>query len=75
MAVIADCGSEHHSFSLLSVVCFVGMKFPVDLLTDVCQEELEQSAQNYMNNLLYSSPDSPEHLTFSDSTQVKYNTG
>ncbi|XP_040012409.1 A-kinase anchor protein 12-like [Xiphias gladius] len=46
------------------------MKFPVDLLTDVCQEELEQSAQNYMNNLLYSSPDSPEHLTFSDSTQV-----
>ncbi|XP_023253499.1 trichohyalin-like [Seriola lalandi dorsalis] len=46
------------------------MKFPVDLLADVGQAELERSAHNYMNNLLYSSPDSPEHLTFSDSTQV-----
>ncbi|XP_018553676.1 trichohyalin isoform X1 [Lates calcarifer] len=46
------------------------MKFPVDFLADVSQAELEQSAHSYMNNLLYSSPDSPEHLTLSDSTQV-----
>ncbi|XP_022608762.1 trichohyalin-like [Seriola dumerili] len=46
------------------------MKFPVDLLADVGQAELERSAHNYMNNLLYRSPDSPEHLAFSDSTQV-----
>lgn len=46
------------------------MKFPVDLLADVSQAELEQSAHNYMNDLLYSNPDSPERLTLSDSTQV-----
>eukprot|EP00064_Thunnus_orientalis_P003336 superscaffoldBa00000268_g3345 len=49
------------------------MKFPVDLLADVSQAELEQSARNYMNNLLYSNPDSPEHLTLSDSTTVTIN--
>nr|XP_046242091.1 trichohyalin-like [Scatophagus argus] len=47
-----------------------GMKFPVDLLADVSQAELELSAHGYMNELLYSNPDSPEHLTLSDSTQV-----
>ncbi|GLD68254.1 trichohyalin-like isoform X1 [Lates japonicus] len=46
------------------------MKFPVDFLADVSQAELEQSAHSYVNNLLYSSPDSPEHLILSDSTQV-----
>ncbi|XP_035514775.1 soluble lamin-associated protein of 75 kDa-like [Morone saxatilis] len=46
------------------------MEFPVDLLADVSQVELEQSAHNYMNNLLYSNPDLPEHLILSDSTQV-----
>ncbi|KAM9360150.1 soluble lamin-associated protein of 75 kDa-like [Symphorus nematophorus] len=46
------------------------MKFPVDLLADVSLAELEQSAQNYMNKLLYSNPDFPEHLNLSDSTQV-----
>ncbi|KAK9523177.1 hypothetical protein VZT92_019587 [Zoarces viviparus] len=46
------------------------MKFPVDLLADVSQTELERLAHNYMNNLLYSNPDSPEHLALSDSTQV-----
>ncbi|XP_031734607.1 trichohyalin-like isoform X2 [Anarrhichthys ocellatus] len=46
------------------------MKFPVDLLADVSQTELEWLAHNYMNNLLYSNPDSPEHLALSDSTQV-----
>lgn len=56
----------------LSVVCCVGMNFPVDLLADVSQAELEQLAHNYMNDLLYSNPDSPEHLTLSDSTQVKH---
>lgn len=58
----------------LSVVCCVGMNFPVDLLADVSQAELEQLAHNYMNDLLYSNPDSPEHLTLSDSTQVKHTT-
>ncbi|XP_037634085.1 titin-like isoform X2 [Sebastes umbrosus] len=47
-----------------------GMKFPVDLLADVSQTELERLGHNYMNSLLYSDPDSPEHLTLSDSTQV-----
>uniref|UniRef100_A0A3P8T1E4 Uncharacterized protein n=1 Tax=Amphiprion percula TaxID=161767 RepID=A0A3P8T1E4_AMPPE len=46
------------------------MKFPVDLLADVSLAELERSAHNYMNNLLYSNPDSPEHLTTSASTKV-----
>ncbi|KAL7390864.1 hypothetical protein ABVT39_000589 [Epinephelus coioides] len=46
------------------------MKFPVDLLADVSQTELEHLAHNCMNNLLYSNPDSPECLTLSDSTQV-----
>ncbi|XP_040898271.1 axoneme-associated protein mst101(2)-like isoform X2 [Toxotes jaculatrix] len=48
----------------------LGMRFPVDLLADVSHAELEKSAHNYMNNLLYRSPDSPEHLTVSESTQV-----
>ncbi|XP_070689554.1 soluble lamin-associated protein of 75 kDa-like [Pempheris klunzingeri] len=47
-----------------------GMKFPVDFLAEVSQAELEQLARNYMNSLLYSNPDSPEHLILSDSTQV-----
>lgn len=47
-----------------------GMKFPVDLLAQVSQEELERSAQNYMNTLLYSNPDFPESITLSDSTEV-----
>lgn len=54
----------------LSTVCCVGMKFPVDLLADVSHTELERLAHNYMNNLLYSNPDAPEHLTLPDSTQV-----
>ncbi|KAL6113780.1 fam169a [Pungitius sinensis] len=49
------------------------MKFPVDLLASVSQTELEHLAHNYMNNLLYSNPDSPEHLILSDSTQVTIN--
>ncbi|XP_038559526.1 uncharacterized protein LOC119891758 isoform X1 [Micropterus salmoides] len=46
------------------------MKFPVDLLADVSQAELERLAHNYMTNLLHSNPDCPKHLTLSDSTQV-----
>uniref|UniRef100_A0A673BUA0 Family with sequence similarity 169 member Aa n=1 Tax=Sphaeramia orbicularis TaxID=375764 RepID=A0A673BUA0_9TELE len=49
------------------------MKFPVDLLAHVSQEELERSAQNYMNTLLYSNPDSPESITLSDSTEAIIN--
>ncbi|CAK6959542.1 trichohyalin-like [Scomber scombrus] len=48
----------------------LGMKFPVDLLADASQAELEQSAHNYMNNLLHSNPDCPEHLTLPDSSKV-----
>jgi len=55
-------------------VCCVGMKFPVDLLANVSQAELERLADNYMDNLLYSNPDCPDHLTLSDSTQVKNTT-
>ncbi|CAF92134.1 unnamed protein product, partial [Tetraodon nigroviridis] len=46
------------------------MTFPVDLLADVSQEQLEKSAHEYMNTLLYSNPDAPERLTLPDSTQV-----
>ncbi|XP_028312228.1 titin-like isoform X2 [Gouania willdenowi] len=46
------------------------MKFPVDLLAGVSQEELEQSAERYMKNLLHSDPDDPERLTISGSTQA-----
>ncbi|XP_041793185.1 trichohyalin-like isoform X2 [Chelmon rostratus] len=46
------------------------MTFPVDLLADVSQAELEQVAHDYMHDLLFSNPDNPEHLTLSDSTQV-----
>lgn len=46
------------------------MKFPVDLLADVGQAELEQSAHGYMEKLLFSNPYSPELLTLADSTQV-----
>ncbi|KAF1388750.1 hypothetical protein PFLUV_G00065880 [Perca fluviatilis] len=49
------------------------MKFPVDLLADVSHTELERLAHTYMNNLLYSNPDAPEHLTLPDSTQVTIN--
>ncbi|KAM7017946.1 soluble lamin-associated protein of 75 kDa-like [Tautogolabrus adspersus] len=49
------------------------MEFPVDLLADVSHTELEQSAQNCMNNLLYSNPDSPQRLNLSDNTQVSIN--
>lgn len=47
------------------------MKFPVDLLANVSQQQLENLAQEYQNTLLYSNPDAPERLTMSDSTQVK----
>ncbi|XP_034398105.1 titin homolog isoform X2 [Cyclopterus lumpus] len=46
------------------------MKFPVDLLANVSQAELERLSHNYMNNLLYSNPDCPDHLALSDFTQV-----
>ncbi|XP_061624278.1 uncharacterized protein LOC133475439 [Phyllopteryx taeniolatus] len=46
------------------------MKFPVDLLADVSQAELEAAAHTYMNKLLWRNPDSAEQLTLSDSTKV-----
>lgn len=46
------------------------MKFPVDLLANVSQEQLEKSANDYLDALLYSNLDSPERLTLPDSTQV-----
>lgn len=47
------------------------MKFPVDLLADASQQQLEKLAHEYLNTLRYSNPDDPERLTLSDSTQVK----
>lgn len=46
------------------------MNFPVDLLADVSQEQLEKSAHEYLKTLLHSSPDSPERLVLPDFTQV-----
>ncbi|CAB1322378.1 unnamed protein product [Coregonus sp. 'balchen'] len=46
------------------------MEFPVDGLVSVSQENLERSAQDYMNSLLHSTPDSPQHLTLANNTQV-----
>ncbi|KAM8887371.1 uncharacterized protein AB9W97_013980 isoform 2-T3 [Spinachia spinachia] len=46
------------------------MKYPVDLLASISPTELERFSHNYMNTLLYSNPDAPEHLIISDSTQV-----
>lgn len=48
------------------------MKFPVDLLAGVSHAELERSANNYMNNLLYSNPESAERITLPDYTQVTH---
>ncbi|XP_077417231.1 uncharacterized protein LOC144048776 isoform X4 [Vanacampus margaritifer] len=48
----------------------IGMKFPVDFLTNVSQAELEVSAHVYMNNLLYVNTDCPEQIILSDSTKV-----
>ena len=42
----------------------------MDVLVGVSQEALESSAQNYMKELLYSNPDSPQYLTLEDRTQV-----
>ncbi|XP_037115368.1 soluble lamin-associated protein of 75 kDa-like [Syngnathus acus] len=46
------------------------MKFPVDFLAKFSQADLEVSARNYMNSLLYSNTDSAEQLILSDSTKV-----
>ncbi|KAJ7993749.1 hypothetical protein DPEC_G00257910 [Dallia pectoralis] len=46
------------------------MDFPVDGLASVSQEDMEKSAQKYMDSILYSNPDSPEYLTLADNTQV-----
>ncbi|KAM9822191.1 soluble lamin-associated protein of 75 kDa-like isoform X2 [Syngnathus typhle] len=46
------------------------MKFPVDFLAKFSQADLEVSARNYMNSLLYSNRDSGEQLILSDSTKV-----
>uniref|UniRef100_A0A3B3ZBD9 N-acetyltransferase domain-containing protein n=1 Tax=Periophthalmus magnuspinnatus TaxID=409849 RepID=A0A3B3ZBD9_9GOBI len=46
------------------------MKFPVDVLVAVSHSELEQEAQSYMGELLYSNMECPEQLTLPDSTKV-----
>ncbi|XP_068506162.1 uncharacterized protein [Syngnathus scovelli] len=46
------------------------MKFPVDFLAKFSQADLEVSARNYMNSLLYSNTDSAKQLILSDSTKV-----
>ncbi|XP_068616850.1 soluble lamin-associated protein of 75 kDa-like [Brachionichthys hirsutus] len=49
------------------------MKFPVDLLADVSQAELQRLAHIYMNDLLYKNPDSPERLALPGSPEVSIN--
>ncbi|XP_030647707.1 soluble lamin-associated protein of 75 kDa [Chanos chanos] len=46
------------------------MEFPVDILSTVDNETLEQSAKDYMSKLLYRNPDTTEFLSLSDSRQV-----
>lgn len=46
------------------------MAFPVDILTTVDYESLEQSSKDYMSKLLYRKADSPEYLQLSDSKKV-----
>ncbi|XP_051537603.1 soluble lamin-associated protein of 75 kDa-like isoform X1 [Myxocyprinus asiaticus] len=48
-----------------------GMEFPVDLLVSGKHEDLESSAQIYMNKLLYSNPDNTQFLTLPSSRKVR----
>ncbi|XP_021329079.2 uncharacterized protein fam169ab [Danio rerio] len=47
------------------------MEFPVDVLVSGRHEDLESSAQSYMNKLLYSNPDNAEYLTLSNTRKIR----
>ncbi|XP_028829306.1 soluble lamin-associated protein of 75 kDa isoform X2 [Denticeps clupeoides] len=46
------------------------MEFPVDGLAHVSHEDLESSAQIYMNKLLYSNPDTAQYLTIPNNRKI-----
>lgn len=46
------------------------MEFPVDVLVSGRHENLESSAQSYMNKLLYSNPDHTQYLTLPSARKV-----
>ncbi|XP_062372355.1 soluble lamin-associated protein of 75 kDa-like [Sardina pilchardus] len=47
------------------------MAFPVDILTTVDYESLEQSSKDYMSKLLYRSTEPPEYLNLPNSKKVE----
>ncbi|XP_056303127.1 soluble lamin-associated protein of 75 kDa [Danio aesculapii] len=47
------------------------MEFPVDVLVSSRHEDLESSAQSYMNKLLYSNPDNTEYLTLPNTRKIR----
>ncbi|XP_052444499.1 soluble lamin-associated protein of 75 kDa [Carassius gibelio] len=47
------------------------MEFPVDVLVSGRHEDLESSAQSYMNKLLYSNPDNTQYLTLPNTTKIQ----
>ncbi|XP_051533179.1 soluble lamin-associated protein of 75 kDa isoform X2 [Myxocyprinus asiaticus] len=47
------------------------MEFPVDLLVSAKHEDLESSAQIYMNKLLYSNPDNTQYLSLPSSRKIR----
>ncbi|XP_036385483.1 soluble lamin-associated protein of 75 kDa-like [Megalops cyprinoides] len=46
------------------------MEFPVDILATLSHEDLEQSAEDYMSDLLYSNPDKAEHFSLPNSRRI-----
>ncbi|KAG1943324.1 soluble lamin-associated protein of 75 kDa [Pimephales promelas] len=46
------------------------MEFPVDVLVSVRHEDLESSAQSYMNKLLYSNPNNTQYLTLPSTRKI-----
>ncbi|KAF4098712.1 soluble lamin-associated protein of 75 kDa [Onychostoma macrolepis] len=47
------------------------MEFPVDVLLSGRHEDLESSAQSYMNKLLYSNPDNTQYLTLPSMRKIR----
>ncbi|XP_067279552.1 soluble lamin-associated protein of 75 kDa isoform X2 [Pseudorasbora parva] len=47
------------------------MEFPVDVLVSGRHEDLESSAQSYMNTLLYSNPDNTQYLTLPNKRKIR----
>ncbi|KAA0719923.1 Soluble lamin-associated protein of 75 kDa [Triplophysa tibetana] len=47
------------------------MEFPVDVLVSGRHEDLESSAQSYMNKLLYSNPDHTQNLTLPSARKIQ----